>query len=85
MESLQAPPSMVLTLGDNPISGNPESVEDLFTSGDWSVVLGIGFDISKLMIDVRYNIGVSDISNVSISNTDPLKSGVFQLSAGIKF
>jgi len=61
------------------------SVADQFTSGDWSLVFGIGFDISKLMIDARYNLGVSDISDVNLANLDPLKSGVFQLSAGIKF
>jgi len=61
------------------------SVADQFTSGDWSLVFGLGFDISKLMIDARYNLGVSDISDISLANLDPLKSGVIQLSAGIKF
>jgi len=63
----------------------PQKVEDLFKSGDWALVFGIGFDISKLMIDARYNLGVSDISDVSLGSVDPLNSGVIQLSAGIKF
>ncbi len=63
-----------------------EKVADQFKSGDWSIVFGIGFDVSKLIFEARYNLGVSDLSATSITQTtDGLKNGVFQLSAGIKF
>ncbi len=63
-----------------------EPVSDQFTSGDWSVVFGIGFDVSKLMFEARYNLGISDLSATSITQTaDGLKNGVFQLSAGFTF
>jgi len=64
--------------------GNTVAVKDLFKSGDWSIVLGLGFDISKIMIDARYNIGVSDLNAAALTSAE-LKNGVFQLSAGIKF
>jgi len=66
--------------------GGTTKVADQFKSGDWSIVFGIGFDISKLILEARYNLGVSDLSATSITETtDGLKNGVFQLSAGIKF
>lgn len=67
------------------LGNGQEAVKDFFKGGDWSVVLGIGFDISKLMIDARYNLGVSQVNEVSFSSSESLKNGVFQLSAGIKF
>ena len=58
--------------------------EDYFTGGDWAIPVGIGLDVSKLMIDLRYIIGVADINNVSLTETK-LSNGVFQASVGIKF
>jgi hypothetical protein len=60
------------------------TVEDYFKGGDWAIPIGIGLDISKLMIELRYNIGVADINNISLDETK-LSNGVFQASLGIKF
>jgi len=70
---------------DYDFGNGPEPVSDQFKTGDWSIVFGLGFDVSKIMIEARYLLGVSDINNISTSSIDPLKSGVIQLSAGIKF
>jgi len=64
------------------ISGN--TAEDYFSAGDWAIPVGIGLDISKLLIELRYNIGVADINNISLAQTK-LSNGVLQASIGIKF
>ena len=59
-------------------------VEEYFKGGDWAIPVGVGLDISRLMIELRYNIGVADINNISLDETK-LSNGVFQASLGIKF
>jgi hypothetical protein len=65
--------------------GGTTQVKDAFNSSDFSLIFGLGFDISKLMIDLRYNLGLSDINDLSLSNAEQLTNGTIQLSAGIKF
>lgn len=55
-------------------------VKNLVESSETSVALGAGFDISKFVIDVRYNLGLSDVDKTS----DEAKNQVFQLSLGYK-
>lgn len=70
---------------DYPIGGGtPINVQDQFKSGDASILIGIGFDISKLVIDLRYNFGVSD-NNAGTLTTEQLKNGTFQASLGVRF
>ena len=64
--------------------GTLTTIKDQFKSGGTSVVLGLGIDLSKLMLEFRYNLGVSDL-NASNLTAEKLKSGVFQLSAGFRF
>lgn len=55
-------------------------VKSLVESSDTSVALGAGFDISKFVIDARYNLGLSDVDKTSTE----AKNQVFQLSVGFK-
>ncbi|MBL7846370.1 MAG: PorT family protein [Cyclobacteriaceae bacterium] len=55
-------------------------IKSLLESSDTSVALGAGFDISKFVIDARYNLGLSDVDKA----TTEAKNQVFQLSVGFK-
>lgn len=55
-------------------------VKSLYESSETSVALGAGFDISKFVIDARYNLGLSDVDKTSAE----AKNQVFQLSVGFK-
>lgn len=55
-------------------------VKSLVESSDTSVALGAGFDISKFVIDARYNLGLSDVDKAA----PEAKNQVFQLSVGFK-
>ncbi len=65
-------------------TGTLTTVKDQFKSGGTSVVFGLGAEFSKLMLEARYNLGVSDL-NASDLTTEKLKSGVIQLSLGFRF
>ena len=64
--------------------GTLTTIKDQFKSGGTSVVLGLGVELSKLMVEVRHNLGVSDLSASDLT-VEKLKSGVLQLSAGFRF
>ena len=70
--------------GDSEYQISGTTVEDYFKGGDWAIPVGVGLDISKLMLELRYNIGVADINNLSLADTK-LSNGVFQASVGLKF
>ncbi len=58
-------------------------IKSNFASSDISIGMGAGIDLPmKLSIDARYNLGVSDINNVS--NQSAVKNQVIQLSLGYK-
>jgi len=63
--------------------GQPVNIQDQFSSGDAAILIGLGFDISKLVIDLRYNVGVSD-NNSALPTTEQLSSGNFQISVGFR-
>jgi len=84
--NLQAGPQFgFLTSATGPDPLNPTTSADIksyLKSSDLSIGLGAGFDIKKLVIDVRYNLGVSEINDsAALSAT---KNQVFQLSLGFK-
>ena len=57
-------------------------IRDFVKGTDTSIAVGIGFDISKFVIDGRYNLGISEINeNVTLNAA---KNRVFQLSVGYK-
>jgi Outer membrane protein beta-barrel domain len=60
-------------------------IKSSLKSSDISANFGLGWDLPfGLMLDARYNLGLSDISDVP-TNLDALKSRVIQISLGYKF
>lgn len=57
-------------------------IKNQLKSSDTSLALGAGFDISKFVIDARYNLGLSEINDAAGSAA--AKNQVFQLSVGFK-
>lgn len=57
-------------------------IKSSLKSSDTSIALGAGFDISKLSIDARYNMGISEINDSAAMTAT--KNQVFQLSLGYK-
>ena len=58
--------------------------KDFYKGGDWAIPVGLGLQVSKLLVDLRYNIGVADITDISAS-TVKINNGVFQASVGLVF
>lgn len=59
-----------------------QSVKDQLKGSDFSVGLGAGWDFPfGLSLDVRYNLGISDVSDVAAAQ---IKNQVWQVSAGFK-
>lgn len=59
-----------------------QSIKDELKSSDFSVGLGVGWDAPfGLSLDARYNLGVSDVSDVAAAQ---IKNQVWQISAGFK-
>jgi hypothetical protein len=68
----------------NPLSEGSRDIKDYYKKSDISVSLGGGWDLPfGLNLDVRYNIGIQDINNVS--NGEEAKSRVFFVSLGWNF
>lgn len=82
--------SKLLTLNAGPqfsiLMNNHETLlengQDAFKSGDLALVLGAQLNFSSLKLYGRYNIGLSDISD--IDNQDQWKSQQFQLGVGLR-
>ena len=70
----------------NPGSYRVEDVKDKMKSSDFTVALGLGWDLPfGLTVDARYNLGLSKIYDDAPSNeTENAKNQVFQLSLGYK-
>lgn len=70
----------------NPGSYRVEDVKDKMKSSDFTVALGLGWDLPfGLTIDARYNLGLSKIYDEAPSQqTENAKNQVFQLSLGYK-
>ncbi len=57
-------------------------IKDFVKGTDTSIALGAGFDISKFVIDARYNLGLSEINDTAGSSA--AKNQVIQVSVGFK-
>lgn len=70
----------------NPGSYHVEDVKDKMKSSDFTVALGLGWDLPfGLTLDARYNMGLSKIYDEAPSQqTSNAKNQVFQLSLGYK-
>lgn len=70
----------------NPGSFEMEDIKDKMKSSDFTVALGLGWDLPfGLTVDARYNLGLSNIFDDAPSQqTEDAKNQVFQLSLGYK-
>ncbi len=70
----------------NPGSYKMEDVKDKMKSSDFTVALGLGWDLPfGLTVDARYNMGVSKLfKDAPTQPTEDAKNQVFQLSVGYK-
>lgn len=70
----------------NPGSYEVRDVKDKMKSSDFSLALGLGWDLPfGLTLDARYNLGLSKIyENAPSQQTEDAKNQVFQLSLGYK-
>lgn len=63
-----------------------DGVDGIFTTADLSVPVGISYDLGPLVLDARYNVGVTNVSkgnSVLLPGTS--RNNVFTISAGIRF
>jgi hypothetical protein len=67
------------------IFGNTsQDITEYYKKSDVAISVGGGYDFGfGLNVDVRYNLGIKDINNVS--NGEPAKSRVFMVSVGWNF
>lgn len=69
---------------DYGLATTTEDIKKYYKNSDVSISAGLGYDFNfGLGIDVRYNIGLQDINNVS--NGEKAKSQVFLVSLGWNF
>ena len=57
-------------------------IKDSYKSIDFSIPLGLSYEISDFVIDARYNLGLSNI--VDHSDDGKVKNGVIMLTLGYK-
>jgi opacity protein-like surface antigen len=61
-------------------------VSNRVNNNDYSLVFGAGYDVDKnISIDLRYNIGLSQVQSNLAPNESASKNSVFQFSLGYKF
>jgi hypothetical protein len=66
-------------------SDDDEDVKDAFKTFDLSIPVGLSYEFGNhLVIDARYNIGVTKVNKESFSNGKDSRNGVFVLSLGYK-
>lgn len=69
---------------DTFLGSGSKDITDYYKQSDVSVSLGGGYDFEfGLSLDVRYNVGIKDINNVS--NGEEARSRIFLLSLGWNF
>jgi hypothetical protein len=54
-----------------------------FNTIDFGLVFGGGLTLNKIIIDLRYNVGLSEVQKQALFTRN--KNSVFQLSVGYKF
>jgi len=78
--TFQAGPQFSILTNKNQKIG--DEIEGAFKGGDFAAVLGAQLNFGLLKVYGRYNIGLSDISD--IANSDKWKSQTIQVGLGIK-
>ncbi len=63
-------------------------VKSAYNSFDFSIPVGVSYEFSNIVVDARYNIGVTDVAKskyVKAENAKNGKNSVFQITVGYKF
>lgn len=84
--SLQVGPQIgFLVAAKGESQGNSEDIKDSFKSTNFGLNFGLGYDFTEnVIVDLRYNVGLSDISEEGFEG-GKLKTSGFSLSLGYKF
>ena len=63
-----------------------EDVKDLFNNTDFSIPVGLSYEMEEAVIDLRYNIGLSNIAQKGIANIvdNKIRNSVIMLTIGYK-
>jgi hypothetical protein len=72
-------------LTSSKINGVKDDNGVFFEKSDLAIPLGVGINIKKVTVEGRYNLGISNVNNLAVSDDDNLVNAVFQLSAGLRF
>ncbi|QHL87142.1 outer membrane beta-barrel protein [Nibribacter ruber] len=81
---LQVGPQFGILLDAKQKVGNTTyDISDNLNKYDGAVALGLGYDLSRLQVSARYNLGLSDIADGNIKG-ESYPNNVFQLSVGVK-
>jgi hypothetical protein len=70
-------------LTSSKIAGVKDDSGTFYKKSDMAIPVGVGVEIKKLTLEGRMNIGISNVNNVS--DTESLANTVLQLSAGWRF
>lgn len=84
--SLQAGPQIgFLVAAKGKSEGESEDIKDSFKSTNFGLNFGLGYDFTEnVIVDFRYNLGLSDISKEGFEGGQ-LKTSGFSVSVGYKF
>ena len=84
--SLQAGPQIgFLVAAKAKAEGASEDIKDSFKSTNFGLNFGLGYDFTEnVIVDLRYNVGLSDISEEEMAG-GKLRTSGFSLSLGYKF
>ncbi|MBR6286836.1 MAG: PorT family protein [Bacteroidaceae bacterium] len=61
-----------------------KSVMSAYKRFDFSIPVGVSYETGKVVVDARYNIGITNIGK-DVSDDDNSKNKVFQLTVGYRF
>lgn len=63
-------------------TGSSSKVKSFFTNAEFSIPVGLSYDIWNFVLDARYNIGVT---NVSSGNRESARNNVWAITLGYRF
>jgi hypothetical protein len=64
---------------------NGLDVKSQYESLDLGIIGGAGFEITRFILEVRYNWGLSNVINGDLTNTTPIKTRTFVILFGVRF
>ena len=62
-----------------------EDVKDICKKLNISIPVGISYEISDFVLDIRYNVSVTKVNKIAGVNDDKQRSDLVQFTVGYKF